>query len=292
MTVLHITNGDSAAGTIRATGLEGDVLAWRDPMHHGPFRPGASLAEQSEVRAQYLAGPGVDFANTLRDFTERDARLRAAAACDEIVLWFEHDLLDQLQLLQLLDWFATADLGDTRLSLICIGAFDGIDPFRGLGQLDATQMASLWPGRLPVTQDQLDLARHGWTAFCSPDPHDLVAFLDGDLSALGHLEAALKRHMEDYPAFGSGLTRTEHQILEIVAGGVSRPADVFRENVNRETALFLGDWRTFEIITDLTHAAEPLLADANGAPCRFGLDNSAFARGLFRSVAGSDRGGP
>ncbi len=48
----------------------------------------------------------------------------------------------QLQLLQLLDWFSAAELGDTRLELICIDRFEGIEPFRGIGQLTPEQMAS------------------------------------------------------------------------------------------------------------------------------------------------------
>jgi hypothetical protein len=34
--MLDITNGDSAAGTLRETTLGGDVLAWRDTLNDGP----------------------------------------------------------------------------------------------------------------------------------------------------------------------------------------------------------------------------------------------------------------
>lgn len=34
---LHITNGDCAAEIIKASSLGGDVLPWRDPMHHVPL---------------------------------------------------------------------------------------------------------------------------------------------------------------------------------------------------------------------------------------------------------------
>ena len=34
--MLHITNGDTAAGTLRQTTLGGDVPAWRDTLHEGP----------------------------------------------------------------------------------------------------------------------------------------------------------------------------------------------------------------------------------------------------------------
>jgi hypothetical protein len=34
--MLHITNGDSVGGTLRQTGLPGDILAWKDILHEGP----------------------------------------------------------------------------------------------------------------------------------------------------------------------------------------------------------------------------------------------------------------
>jgi len=53
---LHITNGDSAADIIRQCGIAGDVLPWRDPMHHGPFPHGFSLHELGRLRIAYLCG--------------------------------------------------------------------------------------------------------------------------------------------------------------------------------------------------------------------------------------------
>ena len=105
MVDLHITNGDSAANILKESTIRGDVLPWRDPMHHGPFPADLDLASLSKVRARYLAGPGFDAAEVERDFQLRDEHLRGATQYDRIVLWFEHDLLDQLQILQLLDWF-------------------------------------------------------------------------------------------------------------------------------------------------------------------------------------------
>jgi hypothetical protein len=33
---LHVTNGDSAAGTLRATGVVQRIIPWRDALHDGP----------------------------------------------------------------------------------------------------------------------------------------------------------------------------------------------------------------------------------------------------------------
>ncbi len=262
MADLHITNGDGAGNILKASAIDGDVLPWRDIMHHGPFPSGLDLDQLSALRAEFYAGPGLDLEELKRDFRQRDDRLRASPTYDRVVLWFEHDLLDQLQILQLLDWFAGATLGGTPLDLICIDRFCGVDPFRGLGQLDPEQIASLYRRRHPVTADQLSLAQVGWATFRSADPNDLLSFLQGDLAALPFLQAALLRHVEEYPSYRTGLTRTEQQILELVAKGVSAPGRLFVENMEIETALFIGDWTTFSHIERLSSSKTPLLASA------------------------------
>jgi hypothetical protein len=56
--MLHVTNGDSAAEGIRASGVAGEVLPWRDVLHEGPVPAGLALAELSRVRAGFIADKG------------------------------------------------------------------------------------------------------------------------------------------------------------------------------------------------------------------------------------------
>ncbi|MBX2853390.1 MAG: DUF1835 domain-containing protein [Rhodobacteraceae bacterium] len=255
MTMLHITNGDGAADILKHSTVAGDVLPWRDPMHHGPFPSGLDLQGLSRLRARYLAGPSVDPAEAERDFRLRDEHLLASLKYQGVVLWFEHDLLDQLQILQILDWFAGADLGGALLEMVCIDAFPGVEPFRGLGQLTPAQMASLFDQREAISAAETSLAKTGWAAFRSDDPRDLLGFLQEDLSALPFLRAALRRHFEEYPSPHNGLTRTEHQLLSLAADGVSDPVDLFVHNMELETALYLGDWTSFSTIDRLCQAS-------------------------------------
>src|SRR4051812_11067384 len=51
---LHVTNGDSAAITLRETSVEGAVLPWRDVLNEGPLlREGFN-----EARAAFLSASG------------------------------------------------------------------------------------------------------------------------------------------------------------------------------------------------------------------------------------------
>ena len=259
-TRLHITNGDQAADTLKQFCVrEEDVLPWRDPMIDGPFPAGLDLAAASKLRAAYLAGADLGYDQVLRDFRLRDEHLAAASQYDEITLWFEHDLLDQLQILQLLDWFSNTELIDARLNMICIDTFPGVVPFRGLGQLGPTQMATLVDKKLPVTTRQLNLAKDGWAAFRSSDPRDIETFLTQDLRPLPFLQPALGRHLQEFPSISNGLGRTDHQILRLVSEGQTRPGQIFLANMELETALFIGDWGTYRHVRDLCRGRQPLL---------------------------------
>src|SRR4029077_4661912 len=124
--MLHITNGDSVVGTFRQVKFPGAYLSWRDVLHDGPVPQTETLTELSDVRARALAGFGWGSYEKIRaDFTARDQALENFLKHEEVVLWFEHDLFDQLQLIQLLDWFDQQDLGGVKLGLIQIDSYPG-----------------------------------------------------------------------------------------------------------------------------------------------------------------------
>src|SRR5215218_5092509 len=161
--MLHVTNGDAAAEVIRASGVGGEVLPWRDVLHDGPVPAGLPLRELSAVRAAFIAGQGWGDADELRrEVQARDEALAGFGAHDEVVLWFEHDLYDQLQLAQVLDWLAGQDSASTRLAMVCGPEY--------LGPSTPERIAARFPERQPVTDAQLALGEAAWNAFRSPDP--------------------------------------------------------------------------------------------------------------------------
>lgn len=266
-TMLHITNGDSTGITLRQTGLPGDILAWRDILHEGPTPAGLSLEQMSQVRAQFLAGQTLGalgtYEDVLADFIQRDATLVHSITHKEVILWFEHDLYDQLQLIQLLDWFSRHNHKATTVSLICINTFPGITNFVGLGQLNASQLRSLYETRHSLTKKELALGSEAWKAYCSPDPKVLEAFMQKDISALPFLKAALQRHLEQYPSLQAGLSRTERQILEVVASGSHKPLEIFRATQDKEESPFLGDTPFWFYLSNLCSGKKPFLKRAD-----------------------------
>lgn len=145
------------------------------------------------------------------------------------------------------------------LTMICIGQYDGIDPFRGLGQLTPDQAAALFPHRQLLTPALLKLAKAGWAAFRAPTPEPLEGFMRGDLKPLPFLLAALRRHLQEFPWRTDGLTRTERQIMTLVSNGVHNPVDLFIKNMDFESCLYIRDCSTFTIIEQLCAKPHALL---------------------------------
>src|SRR5687768_16115723 len=112
--MLHVTNGSCAGEIIQQTCLPGEVLTWDDTLHEGPAPARLSSDELREVRARFIVACGwASYDEAFSRFARRDAALAGYRDHDEIVLWFEHDLYDQLQLIQILDRFAGQELGAT-----------------------------------------------------------------------------------------------------------------------------------------------------------------------------------
>jgi hypothetical protein len=255
--MLHITNGDSVAGTLREAGFGPDIVAWRDVLHEGPVPADLPLDKLSEIRAQFIAAGGSAQAAIRAQFDARDRVLRSAPEHDETVLWFEHDLYDQLQLLQVLDWFAAQGLDGTRLSLICNAEY--------LGTLTADELRTRFSGRRPVSGQQLNLGREAWWAFRSPDPRSLLPFLGDRSTPLPFLATAIRRHLQQFPDALTGLSRSESQALAAIeAGHVQAKQAYFASHHQTEEAVFLGDTIFASYIAGMSQELSPLVLWQHG----------------------------
>ncbi|MCY4205283.1 MAG: DUF1835 domain-containing protein [Bacteroidetes bacterium] len=258
--MLHITNGDSAADLIRSANIGGDVLPWRDVLHIGPV-PGRITANMlNEKRAKYLASLGWGKeSELLQSFLLRDSKLKSNLGESSIFLWFEHDLYDQLQLIQILDRLVESDSEIREVFLICIDHYPGVDPFHGLGNLNQEQLTHLFSGHKPVTSDQLSSAVHAWECFTSSDPiqhQKLAATANSDLP---FFQMAYRRFLEEWPSAHNGLSRTEAHALSLITEGMGDPVELFHAHQANEEAPFMGDWTFWETLRSLARGTAPLI---------------------------------
>jgi hypothetical protein len=218
-----------------------------------------------DVRAQYLAGETSDVEAVRNELLGWRAAIADTASYDELVLWFEHDLFDQLNLVQLLDWMRERMPATPHVSLICIDRFPGRPQFKGLGELSPEELATLLDVRQPVGHEQFELAARAWRAFRHPDPRGLAALVASDTSALPFLAVALRRHLEEFPSTRDGLSRSERRVLQLA----EQPVDLwqaFRHMHDDESAFYIGDLSFWEVVRELAGASPALVSlDATSA---------------------------
>ena len=262
--LLHITNGESAADTLRQTALGGAVLAWQDTLHEGPV-PALPRRELLRVRAEFLAECGWGRPQALLSSLERRDRQLLEALRDEVrvVLWFEHDLYDQLQLLDVL---ALAHAEEAAPELIVVDSFPGKPSFAGLGELTADELETLWPSRRRAATAELQSAASAWAALRAPEPATLAEWATRETPELPFLAPALRRLLEELPSPADGLSRTERQALQTVATGAQSPPSAFVAAQQLEEAPFLGDAWFYRALSSLGQGERRFVETDDGTP--------------------------
>lgn len=271
---LHVANGHSATELIERSGLHGRTMVWCDPLYEGPVPGHLSDGELLRVRAGFLAPTAHAIDDVQSDLAGWRAAVDDTSAYDELVLWFEHDLFDQLNLIQLLTHLGRREPWPTPVSLISLDRHAGHPDFKGLGELTPAEIAALFPHRVPITPGQVALAARAWTAFRSPDPGAIEDFLRSDTSALPFLGGALARHLEEFPSERDGLSRSERQLMSLVSGG---PAEV------REVLPRMHDGEHWYYVTD-TMLLDRARALASSSPALLTLSGDD-GRGLSGTIA-------
>jgi hypothetical protein len=256
--LFHIHNGESTAGTLREFGFPGEHFAFQEVLMAGPTPSGMSPDEWLATRARYLSDAyDLNLEDCRDNLLKQEAALQRFSEHDEAILWFEHDLFCQINLIYLLDWFAKQSLGKTKLSLICIGEFPGVEDFRGLGQLSGEQLTSLFDGRHRVTEQDFGLATQAWAAYCSADPRVILQLLEGDTSAMPLLRNALLLHLARFPSVVNGLGRVENKALELISTGAIEFKSLFPRFAREEPVYGLGDSQFWNELKRLANAREP-----------------------------------
>jgi hypothetical protein len=259
--MLHVTNGSVALSRLHDLGLPGNIVPWDDVLHEGPVPAGLPDEELRRIRAGFLGADADDRASIERGLRARDDQLRAAAGGDEVVLWFEHDLYDQLHVLQVLDHLARA--GSARTARVTTILADDY-----LTEQPDHQLRAWFEARREVTGPQWDAANLAWRAFLAPDPSALSSY--DHAGAWPTLKAALRRHLQQYPELHTGLSRTEAQTLRALSGGPQPLRTAFRaSNYPYEEANFMGDLGWWHHIRTLITGPRPLLVVSGERPSDF-----------------------
>jgi hypothetical protein len=275
---LHVANGTSTTTTIEAARIPGAVSIWADPLHDGPVPGALSDAELVDVRARHLGGSAEpSFSETVAGLKEWRRIIADHDAYGELVLWYEHDLFDQLNLIQLLTWIHDHLPSSKPVSLICIDSYPGRPSFKGLGELTVSELTPLLETRKSVTNGQYEMADRAWRAFREPTPEPLDRLRESDTSAMPYLASALTGFLREFPWTTDGLSRSERRLLQLTAAGGLTLTSALPRMDDGQRAYYVSDESLNDLADGLAGAAPAMLTASDG-------------EGLRRTVAITDTG--
>jgi hypothetical protein len=256
---LHVANGHCTTELIGRAGLPGRASIWADALHDGPV-PHVSDDELIKVRAAFIAdGLEVTAEQVAADLKRWRAVIDADERYSELVLWFEHDLFDQLNLIQLLTRIGRDRPVRKPVSLISIDRYPDHPNFKGFGELQPADLTALFERRRRVSPEQYALAASAWDAFRSGSKSRLQSLLHDDTSALPFLAAALRRYLDEDPDEAGGLSRSERRLVEQLQRGPVDIRSAFAAMHEGETAYYITDSSFWAMVKRLSERSPALI---------------------------------
>ncbi len=296
--MLHVHGGSVLLSHLQAAEIPGDRLEWGEALCVGPTPAGLAPDAWRATRAAFLAATS-GAPSVSASLAAADQHLRLAAAeQDEIVLWYGPELFCQAILIAVLDRLSQAR---ARLSLVSLDHYPGAAG-RGctVSYLNAAQLQEVFRSRPAVTPEQLALAQSAWRAWCSPTPERLAALVERNPQALPYLADALRRELEELPAPGSGLSRTERSILQLLGEGPREFGDLFRALGDQEERPWHTDLILLDVLRQLNAGPVPLIEAQGpwgqtmtvqqteaGADVLAGVRDAVLLNGINRWVGGT-----
>ncbi|MBB2146039.1 DUF1835 domain-containing protein [Pedobacter sp. LMG 31464] len=248
MKTLHILNGDATLYVFNRTKIEGDILVWREILADGPV----SKTNLWELRSDWICKTfGENSTNYQQKVITEAEKLNNIDKYDEVVLWFEYDLTCQINLICILSSINSNYNEDTSISLICPESIEVMPNFRGLGELNPTQLSELLHQKVKLQKADLAFAAEAWDLYIENDFEKIQAFLIRDFGNLPLLKKALKAHLLRFPNRSTQLNHIEEVLLGFINSGISSKAELYDAFWTQESIYGLTDLQLDHILNQL-----------------------------------------
>ncbi|MCM4163247.1 MULTISPECIES: DUF1835 domain-containing protein [unclassified Arenibacter] len=257
---LHITDGDILTNKLSTLKLEGDIITWREMLCEGKTETSVGSESFWKTRFEFLNKNYKVSKSWFIDKTLKEYRtLCNHKQEDRIVLWFDFDLFDQINMLAVISWLKT-HRPYAEISLVSSEAEKNSVDITGLGELDAEQLRKLYTNRTLLTQDDIEYADYVWQLYCSDNPIRLENLKDFDSFQFSHLSGAIEAHLMRFPTIRNGLNEVENNILRLARSAKPKTKLELLNTVLRNQGRYgFGDTQYDRVMTKL----KPLFTNFN-----------------------------
>jgi hypothetical protein len=212
---LHILNGDAMVPAFHESGIGGDIIVWREILSEGPVA-GLSEEEFFHLRAIYIRET---FGNSADQYDEKIVssfnRIKNCAAYDQIYLWFEQDLVCQVNLLFLLT--SLSKIHPSGIFVVKFYEDERMKLHKGFGVLSGKQLEERYQFLQPMTSALLQFASLAWKTYMKNDVAEIEKLSAEVPPAFPYLKTAVETHVKRIPSVETGINEPERQLLEMLA---------------------------------------------------------------------------
>ncbi|WP_439883249.1 DUF1835 domain-containing protein [Pontibacter sp. MBLB2868] len=268
---LHILNGDATIPAFEAASFPGQTIIWREILSEGPVLASLPEAEFWRKRQEFISS---SFKETPERYSEKVlqevSKLKEPSSFFEIILWFDADLMCQLNLLYLLQYLLEKN---HQLVSVCTPP-----PNHSIGLMKPGELQSIFEKRTQLSELQLKQASELWQLYGSHDPVNLQLYLEQRELLLPNIGNALKLHFTRFPDCHTGLSQPETIILNLIAGGIDTVEALMQQFWHEHPAYGFGDAQIEQIL----HRLQPDLVQGKKT-----LRLSFFGERVLQGLASS-----
>ncbi len=227
--ILHILNGDATLNSFEQTGLDGDIMVWREVLSEGPVEENIASGSFWKNRSEWIS-KGFDDSPDIYEEKVINQLSTLSEPYKEINLWFEYDLHCQINMLGVIMMLRkNTDLSAPAVYLICPDSYPGITNFKGI--------------RVQLGEPDFYVAAEAWKYYAANNINELNKWLHENnyWASLHFLKNALQAHVKRSTTNHNGLNYIEQTLLDIYNSGIHHKPSIYNAFWQTENIYGMGD---------------------------------------------------
>lgn len=256
---IHILNNDATAQILEKSEIKGDIIVWREMLCEGALHKNVGSDEFWKKRYAYFKKkfniePIKYYDTTIREIK----KVEDLSNYNEVVLWFECNLFQQLNLLALCTYLVTNYVKTTTYFLVYFEKENEKEPVQPFTNFSTINFKSIFKNKIRLSKASLLFAKESWEMYVENDIDKLQKFNFNKNSKFKCLQKTINQHLLRFPS-EKGLNQIEYKILRIVNSGIFTEKQIIRTLLiwqQKETVYGFGELQYFNYLKQLKKYVE------------------------------------
>ncbi|WP_457609595.1 DUF1835 domain-containing protein [Lutibacter sp.] len=252
--IIHILNNDAIAQILEKSEIKGDIIVWREMLCEGALHKNVGSDEFWKKRYTYFKNQFNVESIEYYDTTIREIKkVEDLSNYNEVVLWFECNLFQQINLLALCTFLVNNYVKKTNYFLVYFEKENGNEPEQPFTNLSTIDLKTIFENKTTLSKTSLLFAKESWKIYVENDIDKLKKFDFNKNSKFKCLQKSINQHLLRFPS-EKGLNQIEYKILRIVNSGIFTEKQIIRTLLiwqQKETIYGFGELQYFNYLKQL-----------------------------------------